>query len=78
MLCLCLDETRLIDIFQNKISSVVIDFFQDEKAMLREDKNEDMFACILSVFSKLRYLHFGQSSYWYQQLSFEVLPTIFS
>jgi hypothetical protein len=75
---LCLDETPLIDFFQNKISSLVIEFYQHKKSNSTEEDNGDVFACILSVCSKLRYLHFGQSSHWYQKLCFKVPPTIFS
>ncbi|CAF1415063.1 unnamed protein product, partial [Rotaria sordida] len=72
------DKTRLIHIFQNQISSLVIDFFQNKKPTLTEYSNEDMFECILNIFSKLQYFHFGQSPFRYQRLWFTIPPTIFS
>ena len=78
MLCLCLDKSPLVHIFQNQISSLVIDFVQNEPSFVTKDGNANLFASILSVFSKLQCFHFGRPPFHYQRLWFKIAPTIFS
>ncbi len=73
---LYLDETPLTHIFQDKISSLVISVVQYETLTLIDNSNSNIFACILTLFSKLKYLDY-RSSFCYQSL-FEMSTTISS
>ncbi len=75
ILYLCLEETPLIPIFQNKISSPVIDVRQ-QNLTFTDNSPTNIFTSILTVFSKLEYFRFGPC-FWYQ-LHFQIPPTISS
>ncbi|CAF4319627.1 unnamed protein product [Rotaria sp. Silwood2] len=73
------EETSLMDIFKNQISSLVIDIAKDEKHNTRNDVLELIFTRILSMFTNLQCLNFGPSFSCCQILSFDIsCSTIFS
>ncbi|CAF3640121.1 unnamed protein product [Rotaria socialis] len=69
-------ETPLTHIFQDKISSLVIDVVECESSSMNDTSNSNIFAHILTLFSKLTYFDY-RSSFWYQSL-FEMSTTISS
>jgi len=73
---LYLDETPLTHIFQDKISSLVIDLVQYENSSINGTSNSKIFSYILTLFSKLKYFDY-RSSFRYQSL-FETSTTISS
>ncbi|CAF1157902.1 unnamed protein product [Rotaria magnacalcarata] len=75
-LCLFTDETPLTHIFQDKISSLVIDVVECESSSMNGTSNSNIFAHILTLFSKLKYFDY-RSSFCYQSL-FEMSTTISS
>ncbi|CAF1219733.1 unnamed protein product [Rotaria sordida] len=71
------DQTCLIEIFKNQISSLVIG--TKNKCGLTENVNTLIFTNILTILNNLKYLHFNPSLDTYQQISFNrSSPTIFS
>ncbi|CAF2041759.1 unnamed protein product [Rotaria magnacalcarata] len=70
------EETPLTHIFQDKISSLVIDVVECESSSMNDTSNSNIFAHILTLFSKLKYFDY-RSSFWYQSL-FEMSTTISS
>ncbi|CAF3366342.1 unnamed protein product [Rotaria socialis] len=70
------EETPLTHIFQDKISSLVIDVVQYGSFRMNDTSNSNIFANILTLFSKLKYFDY-RSSFWYQSL-FEMSTTISS
>ncbi|CAF2918007.1 unnamed protein product [Rotaria sp. Silwood2] len=70
------DETPLTHIFQDKISSFVIDVVQDKNISATDNSKANIFACILTLFSKLKYFHY-RPTFWYQPL-FQIPSTISS
>ncbi len=69
---LYLDETRLTRIFQDKISSLVIDDVQYKNIDITDNSKANIFAYILTLFSKLEYFHY-RPTFWYQSL-FQIPP----
>ncbi|CAF2960014.1 unnamed protein product [Rotaria sp. Silwood2] len=64
---------------KNQISVLVIDISANGQRTSTEDVNVLLFIHILTMFPNLRYLNFGPSSIWYQQLSYDAqLSTIIS
>ncbi|CAF4341142.1 unnamed protein product [Rotaria sp. Silwood2] len=73
------DETFFSWTLKNQISVLVIDISANGQRTSTEDVNVLLFIHILTMFPNLRYLNFGPSSIWYQQLSYDAqLSTIIS
>ncbi|CAF0921360.1 unnamed protein product [Rotaria sp. Silwood1] len=73
------DETLFSWTLKNQISALVIDISTNGQRTSTEDVNVLLFIHILTVFPNLRYLNFGPSSIWYQQLSYDTqLSTMIS
>jgi hypothetical protein len=73
---LYLDKTPLTHIFQDKISSLIINVVQYKMLDVNGNSNSNIFACIFTAFSKLKYLDY-RPSFWCQSL-FKIPPTISS
>ena len=64
---------------KKQISALVIDTDGDGEQIATENVHRLLFTHILTTFTNLQYLSFGSSSFWYQQLSFNVSsPTVIS
>ncbi|CAF1657252.1 unnamed protein product [Rotaria magnacalcarata] len=66
-LCLFTEETPLTRIFQDKISSLAIGVVRCERLSMNDTSNSNIFAHILTLFSKLKYFDY-RSSFRYQSL----------
>ncbi|CAF2989699.1 unnamed protein product, partial [Rotaria sp. Silwood2] len=73
------DETLFHCTLKKQISALVIDTDGDGGQTATENVHRLLFTHILTTFTNLQYLSFGPSSFWYQQLSFNISsPTVIS
>ncbi|CAF4428238.1 unnamed protein product [Rotaria socialis] len=73
------DKTLFNCTLKKQISVLVMDTDGDGKQKAAENAHKLLFPHILTTFTNLQYLSFGSSSFWYQQLSFNISsPTVIS